>query len=485
MPPNTPAFKKRTKILATMGPASSDPEVIEQLILSGANCFRLNFSHGAPEEHMARANAVRQVAEKLGVHIGLLGDLQGPKIRIRKFSEGPIHLNAGDTFTLNTQLADDVGNQQEVGVLYKDLAKDCKAGDRLLLDDGRIELEVLSIEDGKIKTTVVLGGLLSSNKGINLSGGGLSAPALTEKDYKDMQTAADIGVDFLAISFPKTAEDMILARKAAEKIGYQGKLVAKIERAESLATPETLDDLIRASDIVMVARGDLGVEIGDAALVGVQKRIILRARQLNRAVITATQMMESMIESPLPTRAEVSDVANAVLDGTDAVMLSAETAVGKYPVKCVQAMTRIIQGAERERTTQVSQHRLDRQFERIDETIAMAAMYAANHMGSTKAIVSLSETGTTPLLMSRIRSGLPIYSLARKPEALRYLSLVRGAFTYLADFDENFTVAESIQASMKLLVDNGLLTKGDRILVTVGDSIGTSGHTNTLKVLEV
>ncbi|MEQ9208862.1 MAG: pyruvate kinase [Pseudomonadales bacterium] len=485
MLPNTPAFKKRTKILATMGPACSDPKIIEELILSGTNCFRLNFSHGAPEEHRERANSVRKIAENLGVHIGILGDLQGPKIRICQFSEGPIYLTAGDAFALDTNLAEDAGNQQEVGVLYKDLADDCKAGSRLLLDDGRIELEVVSTKNGRIETRVVLGGMLSSNKGINLAGGGLSAPALTEKDHRDMQTAADIGVDFLAISFPKTAKDMVLARQAANRIGFKGKLVAKIERAESLATPETLDDLIRASDIVMVARGDLGVEIGDAALVGVQKRIILRARQLNRAVITATQMMESMIESPLPTRAEVSDVANAVLDGTDAVMLSAETAVGKYPVKCVQAMTRIIQGAEKERMTQVSQHRLDRQFERIDETIAMAAMYAANHMGSTKAIVCLSETGTTPLLMSRIRSGLPIYSLARKPEALRYLSLVRGTFTYLANIDENFSVAESIQASLQLLKDAGSLATGDRILLTVGDSIGTSGQTNTLKVLEV
>ncbi len=485
MHPNTRAFKKRTKILATMGPSCTDPAVIEELILAGANCFRLNFSHGAPEEHMARAETVREVAKKLGVHIGLLGDLQGPKIRICKFKDGAVNLGYGDKFALDTDLPDDAGTQQEVGVLYKGLANDCKPGDLLLLDDGRIELKVLSIDGSRIETQVVVGGILSSNKGINLAGGGLSAPALTEKDYRDMQTAADIGVDFLAISFPKTAEDMILARQAAEKINFKGKLVAKIERAESLTTPEILDDLIRASDIVMVARGDLGVEIGDAALVGVQKRIILRSRQLNRAVITATQMMESMIDSPLPTRAEVSDVANAVLDGTDAVMLSAETAVGKFPVKCVQAMTRIIQGAEKERMTQVSQHRLDRQFERIDETIAMATMYAANHMGNTKAIVCLSETGTTPLLMSRIRSGLPIYTLARNAEALRYLSLVRGTFTYLADFDEKYSVIESIKASMNLLKESGSLISGDRILLTVGDNIGTSGQTNTLKVLEV
>lgn len=480
-----PAFSKRTKILATMGPASSTPEAIEQLISAGVNCFRLNFSHGSPEEHMGRAEAVRSAATKLGVHVGILGDLQGPKIRICKFAEDPIELQTGDNFALDTELDESAGNSTEVSVLYKDLATDCNPGDRLLLDDGRLELKVESISGGRIETTVTQGGTLSNNKGINLSGGGLSAPALTEKDYKDMETAVNIGVDFLAISFPKTSADMITAREAAEKLGFKGKLVAKIERAESLTSDKILDDLILASDVVMVARGDLGVEIGDAALVGVQKRIILRARQLNKTVITATQMMESMIESPLPTRAEVSDVANAVLDGTDAVMLSAETAVGKYPVKCIEAMTRIINGAERERLNKVSQHRMDRQFESIDETIAMAAMYAANHMGNTKAIVSLTETGTTPILMSRIRSGIPIYTLSRNAEALRRLSLVRGAFTHLIDFDQIDGVAKTIQASLAMLKSKEVLESGDRILVSIGDSLGETGQTNTLKVLSV
>lgn len=480
---SNPAFFKRTKILATMGPASSDPAVIEQLINAGVNCFRLNFSHGSPEEHLARAESVRAAAEKLGVHVGILGDLQGPKIRICKFANGPIELHAGESFALDINLDESAGNQKEVSVLYKDLANDCQPGDKLLLDDGRLELQVESISGGRIETRVLLGGILSNNKGINLSGGGLSAPALTEKDYRDMQTAVDIGVDFLAISFPKTADDMILAREASEKMGFKGKLVAKIERAESLATEQTLDDLILASDVVMVARGDLGVEIGDAALVGVQKRIILRARQLNRTVITATQMMESMIENQMPTRAEVSDVANAVLDGTDAVMLSAETAVGKYPVKCIEAMTRIILGAERERITKVSQHRMDRRFESIDETIAMAAMYAANHMGNTKAIVALTESGTTPILMSRIRSGIPIYSLSRNTEALRRLSLVRGAFTHQIDFDSNYSVAETIQESLAMLKEKEALETGDLILCSIGDSIGEIGQTNTLKVL--
>eukprot|EP00903_Cladosiphon_okamuranus_P004494 g4492.t1 len=282
--------------------------------------------------------------------------------------------------------------------------------------------------------------MLSDKKGINLAGGGLSAPALTEKDHADVHTAVAIGVDFLAVSFPKTAEDMVMARGVARAAGFKGKLVAKIERAESIATPETLDALISASDVVMVARGDLGVEVGDAALVGIQKKIILRARQLNRIVITATQMMESMIDSPLPTRAEVSDVANAVLDGTDAVMLSAESAVGKYPVKVIEAMTRIIRGAERERITQVSQHRMDRQFERIDETIAMATMYAANHMGNTKAIISLTESGTTAELMSRIRSGIPIFALSRNQSALRHCCLIQLQHMFQACFSQGISI---------------------------------------------
>lgn len=480
-----PASAKRTKILATMGPASSTPEIVEQLISAGVNCFRLNFSHGSPEEHAGRAKTVRDAAAKLGVHVGILGDLQGPKIRICRFTNNYVEVKTGSSFALDINLDENAGNEHEVGILYKDLARDCKTGDVLLLDDGRLELEVQSINNGRIETTVLVGGTLSNNKGINLAGGGLSAPALTEKDYLDMKTAVGIGVDFLAISFPKTAKDMIHAREEANKLGFKGKLVAKVERAESLVDEQTLDDLIRASDIVMVARGDLGVEIGDAALVGVQKRIILRARQLNRTVITATQMMESMIESPLPTRAEVSDVANAVLDGTDAVMLSAETAVGKFPLKCIEAMSRIILGAEREKLNKVSQHRMDREFDRIDETIAMAAMYAANHMGNTKAILSLTESGTTPILMSRIRSGIPIYCLSRNPEALRSLSLVRGTYCHQVDFDSNFSVSATIQGSLTMMKEKGALETGDRILCTIGDSIGETGQTNTLKVLTV
>lgn len=480
-----PDTSKRTKIIATLGPASSDSETISAMIEAGANCFRLNFSHGSAEEHGAQAELVRSVAKDLRTEIALLGDLQGPKIRICSFAQGPIELATGDDFALDSELDPESGNQREVGILYSDLPKDCQAGDHLLLDDGRIELEVRKIESSRIETVVIVGGKLSDKKGINLAGGGLSAPALTEKDHEDVKTAVDLNLDFLAVSFPKNADDMIYAREVAETAGFKGKLVAKIERAESIASPEVLDKLIQVSDVVMVARGDLGVEIGDAALVGIQKRIILRARQLNRIVITATQMMESMIDSPLPTRAEVSDVANAVLDGTDAVMLSAESAVGKFPVTVIEAMTRIIRGAEKERITQVSQHRMDRKFQRIDETIAMATMYAANHMGDTKAIIALTESGTTAELMSRIRSGIPIFALSRNKSALRHCCLVRGVFPIYLDFNTDSGVTASVRAALDLLKSNGLLIEGDRILITIGDALGTMGQTNTLRVLTV
>tara|TARA_B110000483_G_scaffold147265_1_gene175737 strand:- start:114040 stop:115476 length:1437 start_codon:yes stop_codon:yes gene_type:complete len=475
-------MSRRTKIIATLGPASSSAEQIKDLILAGANIFRLNFSHGSWEEQGDRAALVRSVAAECDQHIALMADLQGPKIRVQSFKDGSVDLILGQTFYLDTELDAKVGDSTEVGVLYKDLPKDCKPGDRLLLDDGRIELDIEEINGSRIRTKVTTAGKLSNNKGINLAGGGLSAPALTEKDLADLECVAKLNIDFLAISFPKSAEDMQYARASAANAGFHGHLVAKIERSESVANPEAMDAIILASDAVMVARGDLGVEIGDAQLVGVQKRLILRARQLNKVVITATQMMESMIESPLPTRAEVFDVANAVLDGTDAVMLSAETAVGKHPHLVVAAMARVIIGAEKESSNIISQHRLDRKFSATDETIAMAAMYAANHMEDMKAIVCHTESGTTPLLMSRIRSGIPIYALSPNISTLRRMTMVRGVTPVL--FDAEFdNIADTIKSSLGKLKADGLLKAGDQLILTIGDSIGTSGNTNTLKVL--
>ncbi|OYT96434.1 MAG: pyruvate kinase, partial [Pseudomonas sp. PGPPP3] len=360
---------RRTKIVATLGPASNSPEVLEQLILAGLDVARLNFSHGSPDEHKARAKLVREIAAKHGRFVALLGDLQGPKIRIAKFANKRIELKAGDPFRFSISHPRDAGTQDVVCIDYPDLITDCKAGDELLLDDGRVEMRVDSVGSDELRCTVLIGGPLSDHKGINRRGGGLTAPALTDKDRADIKLAAEMELDYLAVSFPRDAADMHEARRLRDEAGGTAWLIAKVERAEAVADDETLDGLIRASDGVMVARGDLAVEIGDAELVGIQKKIIAHARHLNKVVITATQMMESMISSPMPTRAEVSDVANAAFDYTDAVMLSAESAAGAYPVEAVKAMARVCLGAEKHPINKVSRHRLEESFERCDESI--------------------------------------------------------------------------------------------------------------------
>jgi pyruvate kinase len=475
---------KRTKIIATLGPASSDLDTIKALISAGANVFRLNFSHGSSDDHRERCLSIRQAAASLNQQVAILGDLQGPKIRIAGFKNGAIELRNGDSFILDTALGADAGDQYRVGVTYPQLAADCQPGQTLLLDDGRLELRIEKIDGSDIITTVSSGGRLSANKGINLRGGGLSAPALTEKDYRDLKTAARLNLDYLAISFPRSGDDIRFARKAAEEAGCNARIVAKVERAEAVASDEVLDDIILAADAVMVARGDLGVEIGDAELIGVQKKMILRARQLNRVVITATQMMETMIDNSLPTRAEVFDVANAVLDGTDAVMLSAETATGKHPVKVVEAMSRIIIGAEKESSNRNSGHRMDRAFLRTDEAIAMAAMYTANHLGSVKAILCLTESGNTPLWMSRIRSGISIYGISANPKALRAMCLYRGVIPMATD-NPVTQVADAIGSAIEKLKIQRILTPGDQVLASFGNSYGTRGETNTLKIITV
>ena len=444
----------------------------------------MNFSHGSAEDHIARARLVREVAEKIGVNVAILGDLQGPKIRISRFQQDKIELEQGDIFVLDADLDVDAGDQNQVGIDYKELPKDCKVDDILLLDDGRLELQVTAIEQNRIITKVCIGGTLSNNKGINRKGGGLSAPALTEKDMQDIKTAALMDVDYLAVSFPRTADDIKLAENLAKQAGCKCGMVAKIERAETVADDQVLDDIIIASAAVMVARGDLGVEIGDAELIGVQKKIIQRARALDRAVITATQMMESMITNAIPTRAEVFDVANAVLDGTDAVMLSGETAMGKHPIRVVEAVSRVCLGAEKEKTNQISGHRVELKWEEIDETIAMATMYAANHLRGVKAIACLTESGSTPLVMSRIRSGIPIFALTRLQRTQRKMALYRGVQaihfdpTVLARHDVNRLAIDEI----KKIID---LNDGDLVLLTKGDHMGKLGGTNALKILKV
>ncbi len=476
--------RRRTKIVATLGPATSSQEQIEAMILAGLDVARLNFSHGSAADHRERVRLVRELSARHDRHVAIMGDLQGPKIRIARFADGNVTLRAGDPFTLSICHPIDAGTATIVGIEYPPLVRDCAPGDELLLDDGRVILRVESVDEIAVHTVVMIGGPLSNNKGINRRGGGISAPSLTEKDHQDIRLAAELELDYVAVSFPRSGADIEQARQLVRAAGSPAWIIAKIERAEAVANDAALDDLIRVSDGVMVARGDLGVEIGDARLAGIQKRIIQHARTLNKLVITATQMMESMISSPIPTRAEVSDVANAVLDYTDAVMLSAESASGQYPVEAVQAMARICLGAEQEPTSLKSHHRLGETFTRCDETIALASMYAANHFPGIKAIISLTESGHTPLIMSRIRSGVPIYCYTPHVATQRRAALFRGVYT--VSFDAaGLPPAEVSNVAIDILRQQGLLQPGDWIILTKGDRYSNSGGTNGLKILRV
>ncbi len=471
---------RRTKIVATLGPATDDPKVLDGIVEAGVDVVRLNFSHGSPEEHRRRAERVRKSAAAQGRHVGVLGDLQGPKIRTERFKDGKITLAEGDRFIFDAELGRDEGTKERVGLTYKTLTSDVSAGDTLLLDDGRLVFAVDKVEGPEIHTTVVVGGVLSNNKGINRQGGGLSAEALTEKDKQDITLAAEIGVDYLAMSFPRSAADVNQCRELLRAAGGHGADVAKIERAEAL---DAIDEIIEASDTIMIARGDLGVEIGDAELPAVQKELIQKAREMNRVVITATQMMESMITNPIPTRAEVFDVANAVLDGTDAVMLSGETATGKYPDKVVEAMGRICEAAEEHPRARVSEHRIDTQFKYVDEAIAMATMYTANHL-NVRAIAALTESGSTALWMSRISSGIPIYALTRSEQACRKISLYRGV--YPVSFATIQTShAEANRKTVDELLRRGVVKDGDLVIITKGDLMGVQGGTNAMKIVRV
>lgn len=471
---------RRVKIIATLGPATDTVDGLEKLILAGANLFRVNVSHGQTEEHIHRIQLARQVASKLKQEIGILLDLQGPKIRITEFQQNSVYLKQDAVFTLDASLGEKEGTEQAVGLGYKLLPQEVKARDTLVLDDGLIVLEVVKVKGDKIECRVIVGGKLSNNKGLNRKGGGLSARTLTDKDKADIVLAAKLRVDYVAVSFPRSGEEILLARQLLKEAGSQAGVIAKIERVEAI---HALDEIIQAADAVMVARGDLGVEMGFAELPAIQKHIIARARALDRAVITATQMMESMIHSPIPTRAEVSDVANAVLDGTDAVMLSAETATGAFPDKAVAAMAEVCLAAERQKATQVSNHRLECRFNRIDEAIAMAAMYTANHV-EAGAIVALTESGSTPLWMSRIRSGIPIYGLSRHADARGRMTLYRGVYPISFDVTQ-YPAAEITERALALLLQLGAIQENDRILLTKGEVLGDAGGANTLTLLKV
>ncbi|MFO1502723.1 MAG: pyruvate kinase [Steroidobacteraceae bacterium] len=478
---NTEAFLRRTKIVGTLGPATDDPAVLADMVRAGLDVARINFSHGGKDEQRRRIVAIRAAAEKVGRPIGILADLSGPKIRIESFENGKIMLVEGQPFALDIALDPNAGNDREVGCAYKDLVKDVKAGDTLLLADGYIVLEVTAVKGTRVETICRAGGELSNRKGLNKQGGGLSAPALTDKDLEYIQLAAEMGVDYLAVSFARDAHDIRRAKSELAKWRGTAHVVAKIERHEAI---DNLSDILSVADAVMVARGDLGVEMGYAALTGLQKTIISQAQAANRIVITATQMMESMIVSPVPTRAEVSDVANAVLDGSDAVMLSAETAAGKYPVKAVAAMSEVILGAERYELGHTRRaRRMDGEFQNTEEAIAKAVMFTAQHT-HPKAIVALTESGLTPLWMSRMRADIPIFAITRQEITRSRVTLYRGVYPVLYDITHE-TPAHLYQAIFDQLLDKGLVDPGDQIILTKGDQSGVQGGTNSMQILRV
>jgi len=472
---------RRTKIVATLGPASSSAEVIEELVRSGVDVFRLNYSHGTHAEQAHRAELIRACSEKTGRIVGILADLQGPKIRTEKFMDGRVQLIRGEQFILDADLDADAGTNEHVGITYRGLPNDVKSGDLLLLDDGRVELQVDKVAGSKIYCTVGYTAELSDHKGINLKGGGLSAPALTDKDKEDLKAAVALDADYIALSFARSADDVNKCRELVLAAGGHAAIVTKVERAEAI---HNINEIVDASDVIMVARGDLGVEMGDAELPALQKSLIKEARRKDKIVITATQMMESMIENPNPTRAEVFDVANAVLDGTDAVMLSGETAVGRYPDKVVKAMGRICEHAEQQRAAMHSDHRVDLTFGRVDEAIAMATMYTANHL-KVCAIASLTESGATVLWMSRISSGIPIFALTQNVATQRKVTLYRGVYPIKVEFDKlgPYNVSQSV---VDVLHERGIANSGDRIIVTRGDMLGDSGGgSNAMKIVDL
>ena len=471
---------RRTKIIATVGPATDEPGMLEKLLEAGVDLFRLNYSHQNGDRHEQRVARIREISTHLGVETGIIADLQGPKIRLEKFNKGRIQLREGQAFSLEVSMDGKSGDENRVGVTYKQLHEDVKPGNTLLLDDGRIVLEVQGVSGTEIVCKVLVGGELSDSKGINLLGGGLSARTLTQKDIGDLQHGVKIGADYFAVSFIRSASDVNETRRYLEEAGSIAGVISKIERAEAV---ENAGEIIDASAAIMIARGDLGVEMGDAVLPAIQKNLITLARTKNRPVITATQMMQSMIDSQIPLRAEVFDVANAVLDGTDAVMLSAETSIGKYPAKVVQAMARICEETEKQALTRISDHRINQHFDRIDEAVAMATMYTANHIGA-RAIASLTETGITCRWMSRISSSIPVFGFTRNLETMRRMRLYRGVYPIRYDITHSNPL-EANREIISILLERGYVTEGDRVIITKGDLQGMRGGTNNMKIIQV
>src|SRR2546430_3243493 len=473
-------MSRSTKIVATLGPASNDPQTLERMFLAGVDVVRMNFSHGTAADHERRAELVREACRKTGRTVGIMGDLQGPKIRVGKFKDGKVILSPGDAFVLDADL--ELGDRGRVGLDYKELPRDVRPGDVLLLDDGKIVFEVEKVVGNEVHCRVRHGGVLSNNKGINRLGGGLTAPALPPKDREDIRTAAKIKVDYLAVSFPKSSSDMHMARQLLRAAGGEAFLIAKIERAEAVE-PRALIDIMTACEGIMVARGDLAVEVGDASVPALQKRMIRLAREQNKLTINATQMMESMISSPVPNPAEGSDVANALLDGTDAVMLSAETASGMYPVEVIEAMHRVCFEVEQTQPLNLEQDFLNRVFTRVDQSIAMAALFTAYHL-KVKCIASLTESGSTALWMSRLNAGVPIYALTSQTSTRYRCALFRDVFPLMVKY-VGHDREELLREAEKVLVESKAVKAGDIIVITIGEPIGKAGGTNTMKIVRV
>ena len=473
---------RQAKIIATLGPATDSYDSMSRLLKAGVDVVRLNLSHGDHKQLEARVKMVKQISEDLHRPIAMMFDLQGPKIRIANFDEGSVHLKRGDEFTLVVGMSKP-GNKNCVGVTYLKLAKDCKKGDMLLLDDGRITMQVKKISGNNLTCKVVNGGVLKDRKGLNKKGGGLSTNSITTKDKQDIKIAVKLGADYIAVSFVRSAEDIRIARRLITKAGGDAHIIAKIETAEAVKNHEDLLAIVKESDGTMIARGDLGVEIGETQLIGMQKNLIAMCRANYRIAITATQMMETMIENPLPTRAEVFDVANAVLDGTDAVMLSAETASGKHPHLVVETMGRICLGADSyhgESDPLALESSKSPKIERINRAIAMAAVRTAHSIDGVVALVSLTESGSTALYMSRTNTAIPIYGLSSHHKALRKMMLYRDVVPLYFEQPPE----QAGMAVLDFMRRQKLIKKGERIVLTSGMNRLVSGGTNTMRVLE-
>jgi pyruvate kinase len=472
-------MRKRTKIIATLGPASSSPKSISNLIKEGTDVFRINLSHANVNEIEKIINILKDASLKLKRPVATLIDLQGQKIRIKGFSDKEyILLKTKSEFILDAALADNKGTEKSVGLTYKDLPKQLEVGDELLLSDALIKLEVTKIEKSKIYTRVIRGGKLKPYQGVNKKGGGLSLKGITEKDKKDLSRAVKLDIDYVAVSFVKDSDDIKAVKKVIGK--KQIGIIAKIERSEAL---EDIDQIAKVSDGLLVARGDLGVEIGIEQLPAVQDMLIRKAMSFDKIVIVATQMMESMINNRVPTRAEVFDVANAVTSGVDAVMLSAETAIGNYPIDVIQEVSRICEAAEKTNRKNLKITRTETSFRKVDQTIAMAAVYCAGK-SNIKAIATLTETGSTPLWMSRIESTIPIYAMTKNDRTSRRICLLKGVYSIKLD-DIEYVHAKANKQVVDLMLDKGAVKKGDFVIITKGDLMGTSGGTNAMKIVEV